>query len=200
MFSSQLDLMDNTTCQLYMSNNNIKFYTIDVEAFSANTPLGMKISYNNLKRHIIIIFQNYSSPPAVWQAVRTLQSTRLMLSGCSYFTSLVASTSIWTMSSSMISRTTATLSLEINRKKGWQWLKPKHFVFLGKHSTEAWSQSLTMPYPSPSTTPCPWWPWTTSSSPTTPPAGTALDQNSSQVVSENLQELNKLKIFQNLLR
>ena len=56
MFSTQLDLMDNTTCQLYMSNNNIKFYTIDVEAFSVNTPLGMKISYNNLKRHIIIIF------------------------------------------------------------------------------------------------------------------------------------------------
>ena len=56
MFSTQLDLMDNTTCQLYMSNNNIKFYTIDVEAFSADTPLGMKISYNNPKRHIIIIF------------------------------------------------------------------------------------------------------------------------------------------------
>ena len=56
MFSSQLDLMDNTTCQLYKSNNNIKFYKIDVEAFSADTPLGMKISYNNPKRHIIIIF------------------------------------------------------------------------------------------------------------------------------------------------
>ena len=40
MFSSQLDLRDNTTCQLYMSNNNIKFYTVDVVALSENTPLG----------------------------------------------------------------------------------------------------------------------------------------------------------------
>ena len=44
MFSSFLDLRDNTTCQLYMFNNNIKFYTIDVEIFSANTPLGNKYS------------------------------------------------------------------------------------------------------------------------------------------------------------
>ena len=40
MFSSQLDLRDNTTCQLYMSNNNIKFYTINVKAFAAGSPLG----------------------------------------------------------------------------------------------------------------------------------------------------------------
>ena len=40
MFSSLLDLRDNTTCQLCMSNNNIRFYTINVESFSADTPLG----------------------------------------------------------------------------------------------------------------------------------------------------------------
>ena len=44
MFSSLLDLRDNTTCQLYMSNNNIRFYTIDVESFSADSPLGKKPS------------------------------------------------------------------------------------------------------------------------------------------------------------
>ena len=47
MFSSLLDLdldLDNTTCQLFMSNNNIRLYTIDVESFSADTPLGKKPS------------------------------------------------------------------------------------------------------------------------------------------------------------
>ena len=44
MFSSQLDLRDNTTCQLYMSNNNIKFYTINVKSFASDSPLGVKSS------------------------------------------------------------------------------------------------------------------------------------------------------------
>ena len=41
MFSSQLDLSDNTTCQLYMSKNNIKFYTINSETFAVGSPLGV---------------------------------------------------------------------------------------------------------------------------------------------------------------
>ena len=44
MFSSFLDLKDNTTCQLYMHSNNINFYTIDVEEFSKDTPLGRSSS------------------------------------------------------------------------------------------------------------------------------------------------------------
>ena len=39
LFSSELNLRDNTTCQLYMSGNNIKFYTVDVVDFARNTPL-----------------------------------------------------------------------------------------------------------------------------------------------------------------
>ena len=46
MFSSQLDLMDNTTCQLYMSNNNIQFFYVDVAALAKNTPLGKKILHS----------------------------------------------------------------------------------------------------------------------------------------------------------
>ena len=40
MTATQLDLRDNTTCYLYMHNNKVKFYTVDVLAFSLNTPLG----------------------------------------------------------------------------------------------------------------------------------------------------------------
>ena len=40
IFSPVLHLRDNTTCQLYQSKYPIKFYTIDVEKFAQNTPLG----------------------------------------------------------------------------------------------------------------------------------------------------------------
>ena len=40
IFSPVLHLRDNTTCQLYQSKYPIKFYTIDVEKFTQNTPLG----------------------------------------------------------------------------------------------------------------------------------------------------------------
>ena len=45
--ATQLDLRDNTTCYLYKTNKNIKFYSIDVMAFSLNSPLGK----SNLKTH-----------------------------------------------------------------------------------------------------------------------------------------------------
>ena len=38
--SAQLDLKDNTTCYLFMKKNTVKIYSIDVEAFSMNSPLG----------------------------------------------------------------------------------------------------------------------------------------------------------------
>ena len=40
MFSPELDLTDNTTCYLYMSKMNIKFFTIDTENFAKDSPLG----------------------------------------------------------------------------------------------------------------------------------------------------------------
>merc|ERR1719483_1823065 len=66
MFSSSLDLRDNTTCQLYMSNNNIKFYTIDVDKFSANSPLESFFSSPQLAR------SSYS-------AVHTADALRLLM-------------------------------------------------------------------------------------------------------------------------
>ena len=38
--ATQLDLKDNTTCYLFMKKNTVKIYSIDVEAFSLNSPLG----------------------------------------------------------------------------------------------------------------------------------------------------------------
>ena len=43
MFSTHLDLRENTTCQLFMSNNNIRFYTIDLPAFASDSPLGKNL-------------------------------------------------------------------------------------------------------------------------------------------------------------
>ena len=41
LFSTQLDLRDNTTCQLVRSGpRNIHLYTVDVDIFSKGTPLG----------------------------------------------------------------------------------------------------------------------------------------------------------------
>ena len=40
LLSSQLDLTDNTTCQLVSSSLNITFYTVDIAALAADTPLG----------------------------------------------------------------------------------------------------------------------------------------------------------------
>jgi len=66
MFSSQLDLRENTTCQLYMSNNNIKFYTINVENFAADSPLESFFSSSQLSK------SSYS-------AVHTADALRLLL-------------------------------------------------------------------------------------------------------------------------
>jgi len=50
MFSPELDLRDNTTCQLYMSNNNIQFFYVDVAALAKNTPLDGFFDDSRLKK------------------------------------------------------------------------------------------------------------------------------------------------------
>ena len=40
LFSPLLDLTDNTTCQLYMSDTKIRFLTVDPAALARDTPLG----------------------------------------------------------------------------------------------------------------------------------------------------------------
>ena len=50
MTATQLDLRDNTTCYLYMHDNKVKFYTVDVMAFSLNSPLGKSLCLYNMKR------------------------------------------------------------------------------------------------------------------------------------------------------
>ena len=42
IFSTVLELDDVITCNLYNSNLPINFYTIDVDSFTKNTPLGIK--------------------------------------------------------------------------------------------------------------------------------------------------------------
>ena len=53
IFSSSLHLRDNTTCELYKSKYPIKFYTIDVETFTINTPLGLNFSNSLLQYKVI---------------------------------------------------------------------------------------------------------------------------------------------------
>ena len=60
MLSTHLDLRENTTCQLYMSNNNIRFFTIDLPAFAIDSPLGkimMDWKGNNLTFRKLLLFQ-----------------------------------------------------------------------------------------------------------------------------------------------
>ena len=60
MFSTHLELRENTTCQLYMSNNNIRFFTIDLPAFAIDSPLGkimMDWKGNNLTFRKLLLFQ-----------------------------------------------------------------------------------------------------------------------------------------------
>ena len=38
--ASKLELDDNTTCQLYMSDTKIRFLTVDPAALARDTPLG----------------------------------------------------------------------------------------------------------------------------------------------------------------
>ena len=42
VMSTQLDLRDNTTCYLYMKLKTVKIFSIDIEIFSVNSPLGKK--------------------------------------------------------------------------------------------------------------------------------------------------------------
>ena len=48
IFSQVLDLRDNTTCKLYKSNYSIKFYSIDLETFTQDTPLESFFSSSKL--------------------------------------------------------------------------------------------------------------------------------------------------------
>ena len=41
LLSPQLNLTDNTTCQLVNSDLSINFYTIDIESSTRGTPLGV---------------------------------------------------------------------------------------------------------------------------------------------------------------
>ena len=43
LLSPQLNLTDNTTCQLVNSGLNINFFTIDIEFITEDTPLGNNI-------------------------------------------------------------------------------------------------------------------------------------------------------------
>ena len=82
MFSSLLDLRDNTTCQIYMSNNNIRFYTIDVESFSADTPLGRKPSFwyqNQINLVLEFFFSSARLASSLYSAVHTADALRLLI-------------------------------------------------------------------------------------------------------------------------
>ena len=43
LLSPQLNLTDNTTCQLVNSGLNINFFTVDIEFITEDTPLGNNI-------------------------------------------------------------------------------------------------------------------------------------------------------------
>lgn len=48
MFSKVLHLKDNATCNLYKSNFPIKFYSIDLDTFTQDTPLELFFSSSKL--------------------------------------------------------------------------------------------------------------------------------------------------------
>ena len=59
LLSPQLNLTDNTTCQLVNSGLNISFYTIDIKSSTFGTPLGMFI--DNLQGWCgILLFDKYT--------------------------------------------------------------------------------------------------------------------------------------------
>ena len=50
LLSPQLNLTDNTTCQLVNSGLNINFFTIDIEFITEDTPLGNNIVNVNIQK------------------------------------------------------------------------------------------------------------------------------------------------------
>ena len=52
VMATQLDLRDNTTCYLYMKKDTVKIYSIDVQIFSMNSPLGKLIRIKTNKGYI----------------------------------------------------------------------------------------------------------------------------------------------------
>ena len=50
LLSPQLNLTDNTTCQLVNSGLNINFFTIDIESITEDTPLGNNIVNVNIQK------------------------------------------------------------------------------------------------------------------------------------------------------
>ena len=76
IFSSILHLRDNTTCELYKSKYPIKFYTIDVETFTINTPLGL--NFSNFWLQYKATFQKHSSHLQNSSQVHTRQFIKLM--------------------------------------------------------------------------------------------------------------------------
>ena len=76
IFSPVLHLRDNTTCELYKSKYPIKFYTIDVETFTINTPLGL--NFSNFWLQYRVTFQKNSSHLQNSRQVHTRQFIKLM--------------------------------------------------------------------------------------------------------------------------
>ena len=76
IFSPVLHLRDNTTCELYKSKYPIKFYTIDVETFTINTPLGL--NFSNFWLQYRVTFQKHSSHLQNSSQVHTRQFIKLM--------------------------------------------------------------------------------------------------------------------------
>ena len=50
LLSPQLNLRDNTTCQLINSGLKINFFTIDIESITEDTPLGNNIVNVNIQK------------------------------------------------------------------------------------------------------------------------------------------------------
>ena len=82
MISTHLDLRENTTCQLYMSNNNIRFFTIDLSAFTIDSPLGMILMdwYLNFRTWTLEnFFSSNQLEGSLWTPVHAADALRLLM-------------------------------------------------------------------------------------------------------------------------
>ena len=54
VMASNLDLRDNTTCYLYMKSNKVKIFSLDVQTFAKNSPLGKECKKQLGYRHLYL--------------------------------------------------------------------------------------------------------------------------------------------------
>ena len=48
VMATYLDLRDNTTCYLYMKSDKLKIFSLDIEKFAENSPIGNEFDKHNI--------------------------------------------------------------------------------------------------------------------------------------------------------